>query len=105
MSESLLARIDKALSRAGLEVAEVSCIGVVTGPGSFTSLRLGLATANALAAARAVPLVAVPAERAASLETMGRLVAERYQAGDTVLSVLPHYGKEPTITPPKKKSG
>ena len=48
------------LERSGLRTADLTCLGVATGPGSFTSLRVGLAFAKGLAMARHLPLVGIP---------------------------------------------
>jgi tRNA threonylcarbamoyladenosine biosynthesis protein TsaB len=42
-----------------LELKDVSAIGVVTGPGSFTGLRIGLAAVKGLCETRPMPVVAV----------------------------------------------
>jgi tRNA threonylcarbamoyl adenosine modification protein YeaZ len=47
--EELLTRIDEMLTTAGVPIAELSGIIIGTGPGAFTGLRVGLATAKALA--------------------------------------------------------
>jgi tRNA threonylcarbamoyladenosine biosynthesis protein TsaB len=60
----LLALLDDALTRAGLELGDVARIGVGTGPGSFTGLRIGVATARGLAQALDAPLVALSTLRA-----------------------------------------
>ena len=56
----LVPLIDWCLSRAGLTLAEVEGVAVALGPGSFTGLRIGLATAKALALVTGAPLVGVP---------------------------------------------
>lgn len=56
----LLEQIDAALEHAGLGLGAVEAIAVSAGPGSFTGLRVGMATAKALAWASGVPAVAVP---------------------------------------------
>jgi tRNA threonylcarbamoyl adenosine modification protein YeaZ len=58
--EELLAAIDRLLRAAGLEPAALGAIVVGTGPGAFTGLRVGLATAKGLAHALAIPIVGIP---------------------------------------------
>lgn len=48
-SEGLIPQMDQLFSRTGLKQAEVDRIAVSIGPGSFTGLRIGLATAEAAA--------------------------------------------------------
>jgi tRNA threonylcarbamoyladenosine biosynthesis protein TsaB len=49
-----------ALQKTGLEIDRLGAIGVATGPGSFTGLRVGLALAKGLALARHLSLVGIP---------------------------------------------
>lgn len=48
------------LSRSGLTMDNIRALGVALGPGSFTSLRVGLALVKGLALARHLPLVGIP---------------------------------------------
>jgi tRNA threonylcarbamoyladenosine biosynthesis protein TsaB len=56
---ALLEDIDAALRRGGVREAQLEGIAVGTGPGSFTGLRMGLATARALAFALDVAVAGV----------------------------------------------
>jgi len=48
------------LKRCGLTMDDVRALGVALGPGSFTSLRVGLSLAKGLALSRHIPLVGIP---------------------------------------------
>jgi len=48
------------LTRCGLTINDVNALGVALGPGSFTSLRVGLAFVKGLALARHIPLIGIP---------------------------------------------
>ncbi len=56
----LLPLAARVLEAAGMRWADIERIAVGVGPGTFTGLRIGIATARALAQARAIPLVGVP---------------------------------------------
>lgn len=58
-ARDLLGAIDDLLQRAGLRVSDLGGIAVDVGPGSFTSLRMGLATVRGLAWARDLPVCGV----------------------------------------------
>jgi tRNA threonylcarbamoyl adenosine modification protein YeaZ len=57
--EELLARIEALLADHALRPADLGGIAVGTGPGAFTGLRVGIATAKALAHALGLPIVGV----------------------------------------------
>lgn len=48
------------LSRTGVAMNELQALGVAIGPGSFTSLRVGLAFIKGLSLARRLPIVGIP---------------------------------------------
>ena len=58
-SETLLSHIEGALSFAGVERSALRGVTVSIGPGSFTGLRIGLATAKAIAYGLDIPLVGI----------------------------------------------
>lgn len=58
-AESLTPMIRFVLSQAGITMREIDCIAVDVGPGLFTGMRVGMATAQSLAWALDVPIVPV----------------------------------------------
>jgi tRNA threonylcarbamoyladenosine biosynthesis protein TsaB len=59
-SATLLQDINDCLDEAGVKLAEVDLFACASGPGSFTGLRIGIATLKALAASLDRPCVGVP---------------------------------------------
>ena len=66
-SNTLLADIDKLLSETNTGLAQVDLFAVAAGPGSFTGLRIGIATVKALAATLDRPCAAIPTLHAVAL--------------------------------------
>jgi tRNA threonylcarbamoyladenosine biosynthesis protein TsaB len=64
-SEELLPAIRRLLASSGVSLAQCARIGVCAGPGSFTGLRVGLATAWGFGRARGIPV-----EPVSTLEAM-----------------------------------
>lgn len=48
------------LSRSNVTINNVSALGVAIGPGSFTSLRVGLSLVKGIALARRLPVIGIP---------------------------------------------
>ncbi len=73
-SDNLLPLVDQVLTSAGCTIAEIDAIAVGAGPGSFTGLRIGMASAKGLAFAADKPLYAV--------SSLAALAAEFARAAD-----------------------
>lgn len=70
-TQMLLPAIDKLLSSHALKVSDLNGLAVSIGPGSFSGLRVGLATMTGFRMALGIPLVTVP-----TLEAMAWNVRE-----------------------------
>lgn len=66
-SRSLLPAIQRVLAQAGFEASDLSLLVATRGPGSFTGLRIGLATAQGFALAAGIPAAGVSSLDAAAL--------------------------------------
>ena len=66
-SERLMPMVERLLTGAGLELDDLDGVVVSVGPGSFTGLRIGMATAKGLCVASEKPLVAVSTLEAIAL--------------------------------------
>ncbi|HTX32460.1 MAG TPA: tRNA (adenosine(37)-N6)-threonylcarbamoyltransferase complex dimerization subunit type 1 TsaB [Solirubrobacteraceae bacterium] len=73
------------LDRAGRGFEQVDCVAVGTGPGTFTGLRIGVATARGLARAAGVPLVGVSTLHSLALNGVDAVAS---QDRDAILAVL-----------------
>ncbi|MGI6587345.1 MAG: tRNA (adenosine(37)-N6)-threonylcarbamoyltransferase complex dimerization subunit type 1 TsaB [Peptococcia bacterium] len=72
-SEQLLPLIDDLLQQAKVDLVDLEGIAVSGGPGSFTGLRIGMATAKGLAQGLKIPLVSIPTLLALAFPQMGHL--------------------------------
>ncbi len=79
-SNSLLRDINECLEEAGVSLDDVDLFAAAAGPGSFTGLRIGLATLKALAATLAKPCVGVP-----TLEALARAAGP----SDATVALMP----------------
>ncbi len=80
-SETLLPGVLSLLKGAALDVGRLDAIAVSAGPGSFTGLRIGIATAKGLAYDRDLPCVPV-----STLEALAENASDR--AGSLVCAVM-----------------
>jgi tRNA threonylcarbamoyladenosine biosynthesis protein TsaB len=93
-SNTLLRDINDSLVEAGLSLEDVQLFACASGPGSFTGLRIGIATLKALAATLARPCVGVPTLQAVahasghSRATVALLPAGRGEVFAQMFSVL-----------------
>ena len=114
--ENLFAYIDAAMADAEVSRSDLSLIGVGVGPGGFTSLRVGLATAKGLALGLGLPIVGVSSLQvlARSIEGdsalvrvpvmnayRGEVFAAAYRIGEEELEVL----AQPSFGPPTEVLG
>jgi tRNA threonylcarbamoyladenosine biosynthesis protein TsaB len=85
-SAEIVAAVRLLLARAGWTLAELDGVGVVSGPGSFTGVRAGLAAAKGFCEATGLPLAAV--SRLEVLAEAGSLGGEAGEARGSELAVL-----------------
>jgi tRNA threonylcarbamoyladenosine biosynthesis protein TsaB len=94
-ARELLPAVERALTDAAIGFEDIDAVAVGVGPGGFTGLRIGIATARAIAAARALPLhpvssLAALAAGAASGPALGVIDARRGE----VFAALHDRGRE-----------
>ncbi len=103
-TKKLLPAVEKLLKKVRVGFSDIDRIVVVSGPGSFTALRIGVTVANVLAFGLEVPLFSV------STMTLAKFSDKSF--GEIMLSlrpshlkkefpVVPKYSKPPNITKPR----
>ena len=92
LAKGLLAFIQEKVG----DVKNISGIGIMRGPGSFTGLRIGMAVANTLADGLGIPIVGETGDSWRE-SALGRL-----SSGEDDQVILPFYGGDAHITKPKK---
>lgn len=79
-SQTLLPMLEEIRSMIELDMASVDAVALAAGPGSFTGLRIGSATAKGLGLALDIPIVEVP--------TLEGLAYNMYGAGDYICPIM-----------------
>lgn len=88
-AERLPAELLKVLADVGVSIGEVDALAVASGPGSFTGLRVGIATIQGLAVAMSRQVVTVSA-----LEALAHLAGVDRPVGDVIAVWMDAYRRE-----------
>ncbi len=96
LARDLLRYLYDTVNEAGSTVYDITGIGVMRGPGSFTGLRIGMSIANTLADSLQIPIVGESGSGWQDRATA------RLHARETDGVVLPLYGADAHITKQKK---
>ncbi|MEA2620342.1 MAG: tRNA threonylcarbamoyladenosine biosynthesis protein TsaB [Chloroflexota bacterium] len=104
--ESLMPAIDATVDRLGIERGRIAAVVVGTGPGAFTGLRVGIATAKGLAHGLGRPIIGISTADALLSGTPDDAVlllpagpSDRLQVRRGVPATLVPAGMEPGIEP------
>jgi len=98
-AEKLLPTISKIIPKNKLKY--LKAIIVVTGPGAFTSLRIGITIANTLSYACKIPVIGLKATEFTNLNELIKIGETRLKKVKSQKLAQPFYGKEPNITKPR----
>lgn len=93
LSEKLLPAIKALLKKTRMSFSDILILEVVTGRGSYTGLRIGASTANALAYSLKIPIFQVD-----SKAIFGKNLARLYLKKAKIGQISPIYGGPPNIT-------
>ncbi|HUC96429.1 MAG TPA: tRNA (adenosine(37)-N6)-threonylcarbamoyltransferase complex dimerization subunit type 1 TsaB [Candidatus Saccharimonadales bacterium] len=96
LAKWLLGYLDKILKENGKTWADISAIGVLEGPGSFTGIRIGLTVMNTIADSQNIPIIGARGRKWQD-EVLAKL-----HAGKNEKIVLPYYDRGANITKPRK---
>lgn len=70
-SQTLLPLVDDTLRESGRTLADIDCVAVSAGPGSFTGVRIGIATVKGIAFTDDIPCIGVSTLDAIAYSTIG----------------------------------
>lgn len=96
LAKGLLSYIQDQLKKHNKSWSDIDYIGVKSGPGSFTGLRIGLTVMNTLADTNKVPIISGRGDD--WIEEADKKISNNIDEK----IIIPFYDSEPNITTPKK---
>ena len=96
LAKGLLGYIQTQLESQSKTWTDLTGLGVLKGPGSFTGLRIGITVLNTVAYAQHIPIVGETGD------DWLKVAVQRLLNGESDSIVLPEYGGEANITLPRK---
>ena len=96
LAKELLGYLRDKLAESNGAFSDLTGIGIMQGPGSFTGLRIGMAVMNTLAESLSIPIVGTTGT------DWQQIALQRLSDGENDRIVLPDYGAEAHITKPRK---
>ncbi|MCA9338352.1 tRNA (adenosine(37)-N6)-threonylcarbamoyltransferase complex dimerization subunit type 1 TsaB [Candidatus Saccharibacteria bacterium] len=96
LAHNLLGWLEDQLAERGATWQDITGLGVMRGPGSFTGLRIGITVFNALADSLNAPIVG------AMGDDWQAECTKRLAVGENDKIVLPFYNSDANITTPRK---
>lgn len=96
LAKYLLKKLSEEMQKLGKQWSDISAIGVMRGPGSFTGLRIGITVMNTLADSQRIPIVG-----SIGSDWRNKAILQ-IQSGADEKIVLPFYEQEPHITLSRK---
>lgn len=96
LAKGLLGYLKDELMSTNAAFSDLTGIGVYSGPGSFTGLRIGITVANTIASSQDIQIVGETGD------DWQEKAIKRLQDGESDNIVMPIYGSEAHITKPRK---
>lgn len=96
LARDILVTIETVCNEAEREWSDIAGVGVWSGPGSFTGLRIGVTVANTIAHIQKCPIIGVTGD------SWREDAIAALQRDEVQQVVMPEYGAVPHITQPKK---
>lgn len=97
-SEKLLVGIEHMILRNKINLQEIKAIAVITGPGPFSALRIGVATANAFSWALKIKIIGIRLDEFKVIDELPAIIEQRLRRQKIGAIIEPFYDREPNIT-------
>ena len=88
-SEVIAVFIDECVKEAGIEMKDIDAIAISQGPGSYTALRIGAATAKGICFAMSIPLIAI-----GTLDALRDSIRSKAGSNDLIIPMIDARRKE-----------